>query len=209
MKSSGRERADHAKSFLLLAAGVAVLLAAGGCRTPGDRMLPVVQEHLQRYPAMQVEDIYKLAHQAAFGNGHLITDEAGARAYLQSEFDSVTADAAAPLVEALSPDGSVVRVNLRPFKARGGDLRALGDAMLASAPRLRPQPASFDRWWQEIVDAAAAGAVPFDAAALRSFGAARKAEGYPAIHHSAEYESRYHPAYRVVLRTLASGAIGH
>jgi hypothetical protein len=141
-------------------------------------------------------------HQAAFGNGHLIDDEAGARAYLQAELDGVTADSSEPLIEALTPDGSVVRVNLRPFKAEGRDVKRLGDAMLASAPRLQPQPDRFDRWWQELVDAASAGAVPFDAAALRAFGAARKAEGYPAIHHSPDYESRYHPAYRVVLREL-------
>jgi hypothetical protein len=190
------------KPLVLLVATVAGLMAIAGCRTPSDRMLPVLQEHLKRYPAMQIEDVYKLVHQAAFGNGHLITDESGARTYLQAEFDSVAANASEPLIESLTPDGSAVRVNLRPFKAKGVDLRLLGDAMLTSAPRLRPQPESFDRWWQEIIDAASAGAVPFDAAALRSFGAARKAEGYPAIHHSAEYESRYHPAYRVVLREL-------
>ncbi len=191
-----------------LAAAAALLLAAMACRSAGDRMLPVLQAHLQRYPAMQVEDVYKLVHQAAFGNGHLITDEAGARGYLQAELDSVAAEASEPLVEPLIPDGSVVRVNLRPFKAKGGDPQALGDAMLASANLLTPQPERFDRWWQEVVEAASAGAVPFDATALRSFGAARKAERYPAIHHSAAYESRYHPAYRVVARELASRAIG-
>jgi hypothetical protein len=168
----------------------------------------ILQTHVQAHPGMQVEDVYKLVHQAAFGNGHLITDEAGARAYLQSELDSVQADSSEPLIEPLSPDGSIVRVNLRPFKARGGDARVLGDAMLASAKRIAPRPALFERWWQEVADAASRGAVPFDAAGLRSFAAARKAEGYPAVHHSTEYEARYHPAYRVVLRELASGTVG-
>jgi hypothetical protein len=190
------------RNVAVLLAAAAVLVAGGGCRAAGDRMVPVVQEHLRRHPAMQIEDVYKLVHQAAFGNGHLMTDEAGARAYLQSELDSVSSDASEPLVEALSPDGSVVRVNLRPFKARGGDVKSLADAMIASANRFVPQPGRFERWWQDIVDAAAAGAVPFDAAALRSFGAEKKAEGYPAIHHSAEYESRSRPAYRVVLKEL-------
>jgi hypothetical protein len=165
-------------------------------------MVPTVQAQLSRYPAMQIEDVYKLVHQAAFGNGHLITDAAAARVYLQQELDGVTADASEPLVEPITPDGSVVRVNLRPFKARGDDPRALGDAMLESAGRFTPHPDAFDEWWQQLVEAAARGALAFDADALRSFGAARKGEGYPAIHHSAEYESRYHPAYRVVLREL-------
>jgi hypothetical protein len=183
-----------------IALGLAFLAAACGADGPG--IPATVQEHMRRHPAMQVEDVYKLVHQAAFGNGHLITDEAADRRYLEAEFDSVTADASEPLTESLTPDGSVVRVNLRPFKARGGDLGALGDAMLESAKRLQPHPELFDRWWQEIVEAAARGDIPLDAAAVRSFGAAKKADGYPAIHHSAEYTSRYHPAYRVLLRDL-------
>lgn len=182
--------------------GFALALLAAACGDGGRDMVATIQGHLRRHPAMQIEDVYKLVHQAAFGNGHLITDEAADRKYLQSEFDSATADANEPLMEPLTPDGSVVRVNLRAFKARGGDLRALGDAMLASAKQLKPHPELFDRWWRGIVEAAVRGDIPFDAAVLRSFGAARKAEGYPAIHHSAEYESRYHPAYRVVLRAL-------
>lgn len=184
------------------------LLFLGACAPKSDAIVPVLQAQLRRYPAMQIEDVYKLVYQDAFGNGHLITDAAEARAYLRSELDSVVADGTEPLVESLSPDGSVVRVNLRPFKARGTDPKLLVDAMLASAPRLRPRPDAFEKWWQEIVDAAARGAIPFDSAALRSFAAAKKAEGYPAIHHSDAYESRYHPAYRVVLRELALPAIG-
>jgi hypothetical protein len=184
------------------------VLLLGACGHKSDSIVPVLQAQLRRYPAMQIEDVYKLVYQAAFGNGHLITDAAEARAYLRSELDSVAADATEPLAESLSPDGSVVRVNLRPFKARGVDPELLVDAMLASAPRLHAQPEAFDRWWQEIVDAAARGTIPFDSAALRSFANAKKADGYPAIHHSAAYESRYHPAYRVVLRELALPAIG-
>jgi hypothetical protein len=96
----------------------------------------------------------------------------------------------------------VVRVNLRPFKAGNRDQRVLADVMLASAKAFQPRADAFDQWWQRVVDAASRGDLPFDAAVLRSFAATKKAEGYPAIHHSAVYESRYHPAYRVVLRNL-------
>lgn len=181
------------------------LLAVTGCRSVSDAMVPVLQAHLKRYPAMQIEDVYKLVHQAAFGNGHLIADEAGARAYLQSEFDSVEADASEPLMDRISPNGTVVRVSLRAFKAQGTDLRVLWDWMLMSDKIQPPGPEAFERWWQQIVDAASARTLSFDAAALRSFGAAKKAEGYPAIHHSAIYSSQYHPAYRVVVLATRDG----
>ena len=39
--------------------------------------------HLQRYPRMQLEDIYKLLHQAALGPEHAVQDAAIARARLR------------------------------------------------------------------------------------------------------------------------------
>jgi len=151
---------------------------------------------------MATEDAYKFVHQAAFGNGHLITDEASDRGYLVAELASVAADASEPLIDPISPDGTVVRVNLRPFKARGLDVTKLGDAMIESAKRIHPDRVSFERWWAEVVQASSRRALPFDAVALQAFGATKQMEGYPAVHHSAVYASRYFPAYRVVLRDV-------
>ncbi len=201
-------RANPPRLVRPLCCVLSVSLLLGGCAGSSDAILPTVTAQLRAHPGMQVEDVYKLVHQAAFGNGHLMTDAASDRAYLLTELASVTADASEPMIEPLSPDGSVIRVNLRPFKARDGDPQQLLDAMAASAQRFRPQPDLFERWWQEIVDGAGRGAIPLDPAALREFAAARKADGYPAIHHSAAYEARYHPAYRVVLRELVPALAG-
>ena len=157
---------------------------------------------------MQVEDVYKLVHQSAFGNGHLITDEGAARQALLLELESVKADATEPLFEIVTWNASVIRVNLRPFKARSLDPEHLVEAMLASARAFRPDRREFERWWEQIVDAAPYphddGRLAFSA--LRAFGEARKAEGYPAIHHSDEYNARYKPAYRLVMTAEATKA---
>jgi hypothetical protein len=186
-------------SVLIAIAGV---LAVAACGEPEITIVDRVRAQATRFPRMSEADVYKFVHQAAFGNGHLMSDEAAARQYLISEIGSVTADEKEPLVDYISPDGSVVRVNLRPFKARGLDVTKLGDVMIESSKKFTPNPEVLTGWWTEIVDAASRRQLPFDAALLRTFGAARQAEGYPAVHHSEQYGERYRPAYRVVLRDL-------
>jgi hypothetical protein len=34
--------------------------------------LTIFHQHFERYPLMQLDDVYKLAHQANFGPGHLV-----------------------------------------------------------------------------------------------------------------------------------------
>jgi hypothetical protein len=177
-------------------------IVAAACAPAETTIVDRLTDQVRRYPDMKVEDFYKFVHQAAFGNGHLITDEGAARGYLRSELDSVTADDKEPLIDPLSPDGSVVRINLRTFKARNLDVTKLGDVMIESAKKFTPDRRRFERWWDEVADAADRRKLPFYAATLTNFGAARALEDYPAVHHSAAYSKSYQPAYRVVLRDV-------
>ena len=177
-------------------------IVAAACAPTGSTIVDRLADQVRRYPDMKVEDTYKFVHQAAFGNGHLITDEGAAREYLRSELASITADDKEPLVDPVSPDGSVVRVNLRSFKARHLDVGKLGDVVIESAKKFTPDRARFERWWDEAADAANRRKLPFDAAVLTNFGAARAVEDYPAVHHSEAYSKSYQPAYRVVLRDV-------
>ena len=184
-------------------------LSVPACTRAEPTIVDLLRDQAARYPEMSAEDVYKFVQQAAFGNGHLITDEADERRYLQTEFDSVAPGTSEPLIDPLSPDGSVVRVNLRPFKARGLDVTKLYDAMIATAKTFTPSPERFAQWWEQIVDASAHKRLPFEARTLRVLGTDRQRQGYPAGHHSAIYTDRYHPSYRVVLRKIYEDAIAH
>jgi len=195
-----------ARVDLICLALVGVVVALG-CSPHRTSILSPLNEQLRLHPGMQVEDVYKLVHQGAFGNEHLVTDESEARRYLLAELESVQADSSEQLVEVLNPNGTVVRVNLRPFKARGLDPQRLVESMLASAKAIHPDRDAFEGWWQRIVDAAGRGGLPWSADALRAFAAAKKADGYPAIHHSDVYVAKYAPAYRVLTSLEASKVI--
>lgn len=46
---------------------------------------PIALEHCSRYPGLQVEDLYKLVHQAALGSEHAVKDIEVARQWLMRE----------------------------------------------------------------------------------------------------------------------------
>ena len=181
---------------------IPIVLVLWGCSRGDDSILPVLKQHMQRHPDMRAEDIYKMVHHAAMGNAHLFSDTAAARLWLLNEFDEIQGDTAEPLIEPVSPDGSIVRVNLRPYKARGGDIDRLFDSMVQSAGRIHQDAAALDRWLQEVLDESEFGTIPVDKTTLREFFDAMKAEGYPAKHHSETYETLYAPSYRVLMREL-------
>jgi hypothetical protein len=83
-------------------------------------------------------DVYKCLHQGEFGIGHSIHDPALFGQMLQREFHAAEASSDEPLLEDVSTDRSVLRLNLRPYRRRfvGYDNRAsalLLQVCLASA----------------------------------------------------------------------------
>ncbi|RLI01941.1 hypothetical protein DRO31_05310, partial [Candidatus Bathyarchaeota archaeon] len=72
---------------------------------------PLILEHMKRRPMAQAQDIYKLLFQGVFGVAHIVSDKAwnilveeAGRINLQEHRED-------PLIETVSPDDSMVRVN--------------------------------------------------------------------------------------------------
>lgn len=164
-----------------------------------EMILPqVLNSHLVRYPAMQVQDIYKLLYQAALGSGHAVRDQASARDRLERELAEMGAGPEHPPVEPISPDGRIVRLHLRPWLAAGKDPQVLLSAFLRTAREwqgsletLRLYGSTAARWME-----AQAGLVR--KLELEDFFTEMERQGFPAVHHSPRYASLYRPAYRVV-----------
>lgn len=178
-------------------------LFINSCANEQSDFPKVVHEQLQRYPAMQIQDLYKLVYQATMGNEHLMTDSAAVHDYLIQELASIQAAAAEPRLEEISADGEVVRLNLRPFKTRQGDHRALFQAMMQTARNFQKSPERLEQDLSKLEQMAHTGASAFDAAAMRSFFQEMREKEFPAVHHSRIYEEKYAPAYRVILKRYA------
>jgi hypothetical protein len=184
-------------------------LAAQGRAAPAARAATeaaatrrIVARQFARYPAMQPQDVYKLAFQAAMGSRHAGLDSAMAAEWLDREIASLGDGPPEPIRDTISSDGRMVRVNLRPYLAAGGSREALLRAFVRTArefagslPRLRRELAEIERL-------AAAGEIPLAREALHAYFERMRAQRFPAVEHSSGYQSAYHPAYRVVLADL-------
>ena len=161
---------------------------------PPDPILTHAITEWKRTPAMQAQDAYKWLYQATMGGEHAIQDAEGPRRWLDDEWKGLGKPLKGELlVEKLMPDGSVVRVNLRPYKSRGGDKRALLDAFVRSARKYKPDLPKLKRVWKIWIASSAGSRGEWEAFDLRI-----RKEGFPSVHHSPTYEKAYKPAYRVI-----------
>lgn len=171
-----------------------------------ERLVALIRTHLARYPLMQIADIYKLLHQAAFGPGHLIASKKAAREWLEHEAGRISPSAEGPLVENVHPGAQIVRLHLRPYLAAGGDLKPLLEAFTRSAEQVRGDARQMAAWWQVFESLCTERALCADVCEQREaalFGRARAQEAWPAVHHSPAYQAVYQPAYRVLTASEA------
>jgi len=162
-----------------------------------EDLVGLVAEHHCRRPLMRAADWYKLLFQGVFGVGHILGE--GSYAALVEEAGSVRdlGPRDDPLLERVSPDGSMVRVNLRPFVRVGGSLEALHAAMRASSG-MRGEPKTFIRLWRRFKAVAEGLGIGLDEGDVCELDDLLAERGPVPMHHTEEYREAYYPAYRVV-----------
>jgi hypothetical protein len=166
-----------------------------------DKLEALIRGHMKRRPLMRAVDVYKLLYQGVFGVDHLLSKEA--RDFLKEETNTLHLDEQPeePLLEEASADGSMVRVNLRPYMRRGLPLDKLFSAMEASTENGREE--DLLEAWSVFRELVRSGSLVFDEREIEELDREVKPGGCPIRHHSEAYRGAYHPAYRVVkLSTL-------
>jgi len=157
----------------------------------------VLRNHFFRYPAMQIQDVYKLIHQAALGSEHAISNVEGVRKWLEQEIVEMGQGPADPLIDPISADGQIARVHLRPFVEQGGNTDMLLRAFAYTASAFHGDTQVLENYWQ-----IALATEHFSYAEMNIFFQSMRTQNYPGVHHSAEYKQLYRPAYRVVVKEL-------
>lgn len=167
----------------------------------------ILDLHCQRYPRLQVVDLYKLLHQASMGSEHAVTDEAGVRSWLEAELATMAAGPQEPLIDHIHPSGEIVRVHLRPYVQAGHDPEALLVAFVQTAANYRGSVDQLEQSCTAAAELASAGRLPFQPEQIVGFMGRMAQQNFPAAHHSAIYGRLYKPAYRVVARTFLGSTI--
>lgn len=153
-------------------------------------------------PKMEMRDAYKWIYQATNGGEHAAPGEAAARKWLDPEWDAIGEPREdEKLWEPLCADGSIGRLNLRPFKKNGGTKDAVLEAFLRSAAEYKSDGGDFLSAWNELGKRLKKKDIgKLSHAAWKEFDAEMKAADYPAVHHSETYSNAYEPAYRIITK---------
>jgi hypothetical protein len=156
--------------------------------------------HWRTEPETRVADAYKWLFHATLGGEHAIRSEEGPRRWMDREWEEIGPPRPGePDLVPLRPDGAIVRINLRPYKAGGGDKEALLMRFIASARSFRGDRADFTAAWLALGELLRNGPIgALNRPEWEELDQKAEEAGYPAVHHSPEYEAAYEPAYRVV-----------
>lgn len=158
----------------------------------------LLSQHIARYPRMQLDDIYKLLHQAALGPGHAVKDLTSARAWLEKEAAELGPGPVEPENDIISSDGKLARVHLRNWVAAGRSLDDLNRLFVETANSYTPSRERLEKFCGCLGDLAGAGRIPFTQQEVVAYFDRIAHASYPVVHHSRTYNDAYSPAYRVV-----------
>lgn len=161
-----------------------------------EKVKALLLEHHERRPLMRGTDYYKLLYQGVFGVGHIMGDGAWGRLTREAAGLDLDDQPDEPLVEAVSADGAMVRVNLRPYLRGGHHLEALFEAMKATA-LVEGSTDEFMEAWTVLIELVHEGLIEIDPSELEE---ELREKGVTPHHHSEAYREAYSPAYRVVKR---------
>lgn len=148
----------------------------------------------------RIEDAYKYLYQATRGGEHAVPSKDSAKNWLDNEWRNLGfAIKHEPTWEQLCPDGSIGRLNLRPFKETGGKADDVLFAFLQSAREYKTEPATFtDAWVGLGKRLKKQGFDKITHKEWKRLDSEMKKKNYPAIHHSDEYKKANRPAYRIL-----------
>lgn len=164
-------------------------------------MINILQEHVARYPKMQIQDLAKLIYQSEFGGGHLITDAAKSLKRIQEEYQSLNSQNAyhSPVVESIG--NGMCRIYLSCL-SNGLSANVLNQMFVQSANNHKGTIEGLEQKIEFCLKACKNNELPFSHKEAKAFFENWKLQGYPAMSHSDIYRENYHPAYRVITESF-------
>jgi len=151
----------------------------------------ILIRHLEQYPLMQAEDIYKLAYQFSFGPGHFFINEEEALKRLFNEAEQVNEKE----MEIVEVGNGYYRYHLVNDETT---LRKIYEAFIKTIKEGKPSNIDFESLLNEIGSYLNNLIISFDSNNFTNLTNEMKQKGYPAISHSDLYRNTYHPHYRLV-----------
>lgn len=186
------------KSIFLFVYGYMLLFSNIHAQKTGTTIESLIKNQFAKYPKMEARDLYKFLHQAAMGSEHAVKDTTAVKVWMKNEIAGLDTTLINDLAEPLSPDGNLVRINLRPYLKSGENPDDLLRAFISTANNHHGSKDTLVKYLNTVKELIKRKDIAVDETIFAALVNELEKSGYPAIHHSTVYEKTYKPAYRVV-----------
>jgi hypothetical protein len=163
-----------------------------------NRLADFIIKEYEAHPQMTSQDLYKFLHQAAMGSEHAVKDSSMATNWMRDEITGLDMTIENNFIDTLSENGNIIRVNLRPFIKQGHSPDKLVKAFIATANNFEGNKETLKDYLSTARKMIKRKKLNLDLAEFNNLTKEMESKGFPAVHHSKEYEAAYKPAYRVI-----------
>lgn len=153
--------------------------------------------HLEMYPLMQPEDVYKLAFQFTYGPGHFFIDEDDARRRMFKEAEGLEAENNVIEIEAVG--NGYFRY---PLIDNPVYLNMIADSFIATVKAGPQNNVDFKGLLMDIISYIKDLKTDFEFKDFLLFIQKMQKENFPIVSHSEKYREAYNPHYRVIKQNL-------
>ena len=177
------------------------------CNSPSKKMVTcqdeicwenLIDSHLNRYPDLQVEDLYKLVYQATLGNGHAISDSLEVAEWLKKDLADPDQNTSEPMIDTLGSCGRFARIHLNAYIKSGRRPENIIDAFIKTGALCPADSNAFFCAISVIGKMSANGKLPWGDSRINKFLSEQAKKSYPAVHHTEKFISKYRPHYRII-----------
>ena len=168
----------------------------------------IIKEHLEKYPEMEIGDLFKLIYQNEYGGGFAASNPELSLRQIEADYEKINSSKRKPKTDLIEDIGNgFVRVNLGALNPETFPLEKLNEACIATAEKYRGNRQALRDKVKEVRDHFAEFDFEFEEVTFVLFSSAMEEACYPPIDHSETYRVLYKPAYRVVKKELLEDII--
>ena len=167
-----------------------------------SEIIQIINEHLDRYPEMEINDLFKLIYQNEYGGGFVGNAEENLRK-IREDYDKITNARRRPKVDLYEDIGNgFLRVNLGALDPAVLPFEKLNEAVVATGQTHRGSRDALREKVREVREHFGEFGFDFEEVTFVLFSSAMEEACYPPIDHSDTYRVLYKPAYRIVKKEL-------
>lgn len=155
----------------------------------------LILDHFEKYPLMEIRDIFKLIYQSSYGCEHLVTDENSAVSYIKKEYEAIESKTA----ESDSLGEGYERVHLSWLDC-GMKPETLGRLFCMSAKKEESGAENLKASIEITKELIKERLLPYSEEDFDSELKKWEEESFSAVHHSDTFRESYSPAYRVIAK---------